>query len=96
MGIAAIAVVALLIFGVVTGVRAIAQAIFPPAVEETAGATDATGAEDADTSSEAQGEDAGTAAADNPSGPNSTPKESWQKGTVPELFQTDATWANES
>lgn len=96
MGIAGIAVVALLIFGVVTGVRAIAQAIFPPAVEETAGATDTTGAEDANASSEAQAEDANTAAAENPSGPNSTPKESWQKGTVPELFQTDATWANES
>ena len=35
MGIAAIAVIALLIFGIVTGVRAITQAIFPPAAEET-------------------------------------------------------------
>ena len=96
MGIAAIAVVALLIFGVVTGVRAVTQALFPPAVEETAEGTDAAGAEDADASSEAQAEDTNTAAAENTSGPNSTPKESWQKGTVPELFQTDAAWANES
>lgn len=96
MGIAGIAVVALLIFGIVTGVRAITQAIFPPAVEETAEGTDTTATEGADASSEDQGEGTNTAAAENPSCPNSTPKESWQQGTVPELFQTDAAWANES
>lgn len=31
-----------------------------------------------------------------PSCPTSTPRSDWEKGTVPELFQTDPAWADES
>ena len=97
MGLAGLAVIGLLAFGVASGVRAIAQALFPPAAEQPAEDPAASGKDNQEAPAEETDADAAaTPAAENPSGPVSTPRESWQKGTVPELFQTDAAWANES